>query len=836
MAESAPIQVAFNGGKLDALMAGRVDLAIYSTACRSIENFIPTVQGPALKRSGARFVKNAFSTTQASRLIPFEFSRDQAYVLEFGDNKIRINRDSGAVLETAVAISAATPPTIANPCVITTNAAHGYATGDEIFITGSRLEFLNDQFFTITVLSATTFSLSYYGAAVSSVGESLVAAGTNTVARTYQIADGASGNAIPWNHDELDGIKFAQDGDTMYLVHPSYPPHKLVRTSDTSWSCTQVAFAWPPFRDENISTTTVYASAATGSGVTLTASAAIFTSNMIGGYVKLGEVIESVRPAWIATSNMSAYFSGGGVSVGDWVRSADKVYELAAKNGGSVTGELAPVHDYGTEYDTQRTTNNYQWSFVNRGWGYALITAVGGGGTTATVTVVVTLPKSVLTSGTATRKWAIGAFSAEYGYPSAVAVFEQRLWFGGTTRDPQTFWGSRTNRYEDFERIASDASAGLQWTIASKKKVQIQWMTGEDALIIGTSGGEFTAASNSTEESITPDNIKVKKRSGFGSAANVAPVFVDSALMMVHRNGRRMHELVYDFDTDRYAGADMTARCSSIFGDGARGIEYQASPYRQIFVHTTDGKLVSMTYVRDEEVIAWTEYIFDSPIGTSVVESVAVIPHPDGDQDQVWVVVKYTGGGDTYRWIQILEKPFLEGDAVADAFFVDGGVTYSGAATTTINGLLHVRGLFVNYLNAGVVGTGVVSSNGKLTVVSTTKIHIGFAVAAELETMDFEAGQPPFSSAQGSRGRVVGAVWNVHNTGYGLYYGQRLSGTLDLWSPPAELVSSSLTTGKSAYYTLPGGFSRSQRVAFRHAAPMPCTLVSIMPKITTEAN
>ncbi len=829
MARSAPIQRGFNGGIFGSRLQARTDLDRYSMACRTMKNFIPTVQGPAVKRSGTRYVKSAKSNLAKSRLVPFEFSRDQAYVLEFYVNGVRFLRDSGAVLETSVAISGGTPPTAANPCVVTTSASHGYSTGDEVYIAGSQRTMINNQFFTITVLSATTFSIP-----ADTTGEGTVAASGNTVSRVYAISDGVSGNSIPWSTSELNALQFAQDGDVMYVFHPDHAPHKIVRTSDTSWTCSEVVFAWPPFRDENISDVTFYASAATGTTVTVTASAATFTADMVGGYVKLGEVIEGNHVKWIDNSNMAAYFDGGGIALNDQVYYEDRVYELTQKNGGATTGQIPPVHDEGAEYDTLKSSNNFEFTFINRGWGYGKIT----GFTSATVVTVdvdtygVTFPNSVVGSGNATKKWAIGAFCDEYGYPASGVFYEQRLWMGGTNRDPQTFWGSRTNRYEDFEKISDDADSGLQWTIASGKINQIVSMVAADALVIVTRGGEFTVQSNSTDEAITPDNVKVTQRSAFGSAGGVTPIFVDSALILVHRDSRRLYELVYDFNTDRYAGVDLTSFSHDILNEGATSISYQASPFRQVLVNTSTGIVKSLTYVRDDEVLGWSTIELGAALNQSVIESVCVIPHPDGGSDQVWFEVLRDNGNGFVRWIEFLEVQFIEGDLPEDSYFVDGGSTYTGAVTTTVSGLLHLAGLTVTYQTGGSVSTGSVSSKGKLTVPPTVKCHIGFPVSASLETMDFETGQPPGYSTLGDRGRVVSAVFRLHNTGSGFQFSNDIeSSTFDTFTS-----SESLFTGDTPLLTVPGGFERTRHVAIKHETALPCTLLAIMPKLDVEAG
>ena len=61
----------FNGGVIDRESEGRTDLKQYAASAREITNFIPKVNGSLTRRPGTRYVTNALSATQTSRLIPF---------------------------------------------------------------------------------------------------------------------------------------------------------------------------------------------------------------------------------------------------------------------------------------------------------------------------------------------------------------------------------------------------------------------------------------------------------------------------------------------------------------------------------------------------------------------------------------------------------------------------------------------------------------------------------------------------------------------------------------------------------------------------------------------
>ena len=78
MPKASPIRSTFNAGELSPLMDGRVDIAKYTNGCRRLENFIPAVQGPAVRRGGTRFVAEVKSSANRTWLVRFEFNVTQA--------------------------------------------------------------------------------------------------------------------------------------------------------------------------------------------------------------------------------------------------------------------------------------------------------------------------------------------------------------------------------------------------------------------------------------------------------------------------------------------------------------------------------------------------------------------------------------------------------------------------------------------------------------------------------------------------------------------------------------------------------------------------------------
>ena len=272
MARAALISTSFANGEISPLIYGRPDLSQYANSVRRLENFIVTPQGAITRRPGTYFVNEVKDSTKTTRLIGFQFSTIQGYVLEFGHNYIRFFKDNGAVLETAKNI---TDAIAANPCVIT-SAAHGFVNGDSVYIDSVvGMTELNGRFFTVANKTTDTFELS----GIDSTAFTAYASG-GTVSRVYTLT-------TTYASTDVNSLNVTQSADTMYIVHPSFAPKKLTRTAHTSWTLTDVDFTDGPYLSENVTTTTMSPSAAgtVGGTITMTASAATFVAGDVGRFI-----------------------------------------------------------------------------------------------------------------------------------------------------------------------------------------------------------------------------------------------------------------------------------------------------------------------------------------------------------------------------------------------------------------------------------------------------------------------------------------------------------------------------------------------------------------------
>ena len=226
----------FVSGEFSAKLDGRTDFQKYSSGCKTLENFLVHPQGAATRRVGTQFISEIKDSSKKTRIIPFEFSTTQTYIMEFGNQYIRFYKDKGQITESDKTISGATQ---ADPVVITATA-HGYSNGDEVIITGVvGMTELNNKHYLVANKTTNTFEITDVDG--NDIDGSSFTAYTSggTVNKVYEISS-------PFLTAELFDIKFAQSADTMYLCHPNHDVRKLTRSGHTNWTLSTVSFSGSP--------------------------------------------------------------------------------------------------------------------------------------------------------------------------------------------------------------------------------------------------------------------------------------------------------------------------------------------------------------------------------------------------------------------------------------------------------------------------------------------------------------------------------------------------------------------------------------------------------------
>ena len=407
MARVAAQLTNFTGGELSPRLDGRNDLTKYTSGCKTLENFIVYPHGAAARRPGTTFIAEVANSANKTRLIPFEFSTTQTYMLEFSNLKMRVYKDSGSVLEGDKTISAITK---ANPAVVTATS-HGYENGDEVVITavGGMTE-VNGKRFLVSGKTTNTFQLT------NKDGVNI-----NSSSFTTYTSGGVSNKVFeittPYTTAQLFDLKFAQSADVMYITHPSHEVEKLSRTGHTAWTLTDVDFTKGPMQDANTTTTTLNpGQSAVGTGIALVASAVTginsgsgFLSTDVGRFVFLSggyAKITAVTNTTNATIEILVALSGASATA-DW--------RLGAFS--DTTGHPSCVTFFEQRLVFAGTTNQPQTVFFSKSGDYENMDANIGGTVADDDAIIYTIASNQVNAirfMTATRTLIIGTAGGEF--------------------------------------------------------------------------------------------------------------------------------------------------------------------------------------------------------------------------------------------------------------------------------------------------------------------------------------------------------------------------------------------------------------------------------------
>jgi len=510
---------------------------------------------------------------------------------------------------------------------------------------------------------------------------------------------------LPYLEAEIFQVQTYQVNDVVYLVHPNHSPRRLVRYSDTDWQLEEVPWTWPPLLDENVGDTTV----AVNAGV-MTASAALFEAGHVGSFWQVAHRRETSSSeislpsgAFVETSSTSIRVIGSWdlFSYGTWAttvhlerKDALGAWEVIRSwKGNSDRNIIASGIEYEevelrirVEAGTSTGTVTPRWILEaadSKVYGLVQVDAFTSS-TQVDVTVV-----APIESTDPTALWTEGAFSGVRGYPRTVGGHLGRTWYAGTTYDPQRLWASVTNDFDNFRRSSLDDSS-LSFAPSAQERNEINWLASQgEALLMGTSGEEWMIHGDG--KPITPTNIQVERQSRFGSA-ELAAQMVDESVVFVQRGSRKIRRIGARSDADPWTASDLTTLAEHVTETGIIQTAYSSTPLSILWAVTADGRLIGMTYEREQNVYGWHVHETDG-----LVESVAVVASEDADE--LWVCVNRTNG----RAIERLDPLVMSRDPSNRALlnYLDSSVAASGSDLEEVSGLTHLEGLEVDVLADG---------------------------------------------------------------------------------------------------------------------------------------
>lgn len=735
-----PILLAFNRGVISVLGLARIDLKRTALSAAQQTNFMPRTLGPMMLRPGLEY-KLATDGNNKAKTLPFVFSKSDTARLEFTDGKLRPLVSDAVVTRASVSTSVTNGTFDSNVTSWTDNdesgATSAWVTGGYLGLTGNgtaaakRTQQLTvaggdqnvEHALNIVIqrgpvtlrvgstngdddyISEATLLTGVHSLAFTPTGAAVYVEFSSRLARQVlvdSVAIASSGQlelTSPYAEGDLFNIRYTQSADVVFLACDGYQQRRVERRGTTSWSLVLYQTEDGPFKLRNVGPTTLTASAITGN-ITMTASTALFESGHVGALFRHVSVGQRVEADISAENNFtdSIRVTGVGSSrafnierAGTWTATVTLQRSIADEgNWEDVSGKTYTTNGTETAYndglDNQIVyyrigvkTGDFTSDTAELALDYALgsitgvvrITAVASA-TSASAEVLVDLGSTA-----ATDNWSEGIWSTYRGWPSAVCLYEGRLWWFGNDR----IIGSISDAFSSFDEDTEGDSGPINRSIGEGPVDTINWALPLLRLVVGGDAAEYTIKSSSFDEPLTPTGFNVKAPSTQGSD-QVNAVKVDSGGFFVQGGGTRVFGLEYDGSTLDYLSVDKTAIAPEIGEPSIVTLAVQRQPDTRIHCIRSDGKASVLVYDRAEDVQAWIPV--ETPGASGFIEDVSVLPGTE--EDAVYYTIKRTIDGATVRYH---EKFALERECRGQTF------SYDGTAITLVEDLPYRGGIEV---------------------------------------------------------------------------------------------------------------------------------------------
>lgn len=487
--------------------------------------------------------------------------------------------------------------------------------------------------------------------------------------------------ATPYNASELTDLDHAQSFDTIYLAHEYYPPSKLVRSDHADWAFSNVTFA--PGIDPP-------------ANVTATATTPNTDADNSG---------DSYFPQSYSYI-VSAVNANGQESRGSTPDSASNDTELA-RNYTTVTWDAVTGAVY---YRVYKAHESGSYGFI-------------GETTEATFTDDGFQPDYA-----DAPIEAYAPFGATGDYPARLGFWEQRLWFGRTTNNPNAVFASRTADFEnmDFARPQRENDS-IAMSISTGESNVIEAFVPMDRLIVGTSDNIFSLVGPNDDVLVPTPPPGAKRHVGRGVSLP-RPVMVGEVAFYQPRVETGLRTLGYTFEIDGYRSSDVTIFAPHLFENfRITRMAYQAEPSSVLWCVRNDGKLLAFTWESEQQVWGWTEM----EVGGTVLDVCCI---PEGSESRVYLVVEREINGETVRYVEYLDR--LKWTDYRTASFLDCSRIYVFEdPKTVIEGLFHLEGEQVTVLADGYTLTATVEGGTITLEDAASYVIVGLPYDTIIETL-----------------------------------------------------------------------------------------------------
>lgn len=682
-------QKAFSAGELDPSLHSRVDFNKFYTGAKKIKNFIVKQQGGVENRAGTYFCGQTKSLGSKARTIPFNGGSDASYALEFGNLYVRVIKNGAYVTVNQQSITAITN---ANPMVLSYSGGDNYIVGDEIYISGISGDigdYLNNRNFKIASVNTGTnaLTLNYLdGVLVDSTSFGSYSSG-GTIEEIYTIDS-------PYSADDVFDLQYSQRYNEMKIAHPSYDVRKLTRVSDTDFSFSNERFGSdvvrPDFNAIGFTAgTNVYRYIVTAVRGSDSSESLPWLNNSTFSFTN---ITNSTNPS-ITYSGLTLY-SGDQI----YIKSTSGIKEVLEKTfvvdagslGSTTTARLLGV-DTSNYQAYSGGTNEFQrcigictaaaisstnkitisWTYASEDIKYFNIYRADGADSEyglvgssqsnffSDVGVSPDLSKKPPTQFH-------GFFSTD-NRPSVVGYAKQRLFFAGKNSEKEEIIGSNLGDYSGFySNTSSDDSSYVRFKAAGRKFNPVNHIVDLSKTVVLTEQSEIVV--NPDGSLLTPTNISLATNTYNGSS-KVPPLVINDNALYVQRGGSKVRDLFFDYAVDGLSGNDISIYAKHLF-EGYEVVDwcYQKNPYSIVWAVRSDGKLLSLAYLKEQQVLAWSQH----ELAGGFVESCCAV---DGNsEDDVYFVVrrniKSSDGVTemTARYVEKLSSRFVSTEKTKEVF------------------------------------------------------------------------------------------------------------------------------------------------------------------------
>lgn len=434
------------------------------------------------------------------------------------------------------------------------------------------------------------------------------------------------------------------------------------------------------------------------------------------------------------------------------------------------------------------------------------------------------IDKNITPDFTFTPSIANDPISTANNFPGAVGYWQGRRLFAGSNNNPQTLYATRSGTESDMTyRIPSQDDDSITVRLKARRADTIRHLVPLTDLVILTSGSEWKIPGSTP---MTPSNVTFNPEDYIG-ASPVVPVVTSGSVVYAQDRGGHLRELKFIWQQQGYQSSDLSVLAPNLFDQfSIVSMAYTRAPYPFVWAVRSDGLLLGLTYMPEQQVAAWhkrdTQGTFESVCAT-----------PEGPEDVLYAIIKRTINGRTVRYFE-RQRSRNFGGVLANAYFVDAGLTYNGAPTVNVAGFYHLEGSPVSCLADGVVIPGRTIVNGSISPALSTAASVvsaGLAYTSDIETLPLALESIP-AGGLGSMKNVDEVVLRVLSSS-DVFVGpdfnnlteQKQRTTEPYGSPPA------MTTGVVRIKPSPN-WNEDGGVVIRQPNPLPMEILSMTLKVS----